>query len=145
VRIVRPRHHDVGTAADIRRGRGLGAQVFPAGEVDLDVDPGRLGELLAILEKHALVAVDELARAQDAQARTLLDRLVGRRHVVDDVALLGKRQARAQQGGTRRAGAKLDRIPSRKLHRFQPPLAQVSADARPQESRRRLVGELPSI
>ena len=57
-----------GPAPEFDGHRGLLVDVFPADEIDLDLDAGLLGEFCRIGAEHVLVGLHETHRPQHAQA-----------------------------------------------------------------------------
>jgi hypothetical protein len=74
VRRIGEADDNIGAGTGIRGHRGLLVDVLPADEVDLDLDPGLLGEFGRIGAEHILVGLDETHRSQHAQGCAFFDR-----------------------------------------------------------------------
>jgi len=102
VRGVREADDDVGTCAAVGGHRGLLVDVFPTDEIDLDLDPGFLGESCGIGAEDFLIGRHEPDRPQHPQTSAFLDGQLRLGNIGGlDVACwsLSLRTGRRQRGG----------------------------------------------
>ena len=112
MRIVIPAVDDIGAFADIGGNRRLGAQIFPALALDLDLDAGLPW---CISRCSRATASHRRRRTSPAAARAELAPSSGFRSSIGSCARAGRRKVRADGGAGKHAGAEFQRVTSCKF------------------------------